>query len=226
MPSPGQWSGAFWQSPAKLHRYPRAVAQKIAIAGGKPTWQRGMEAMIGDLDYQPVLFPDLASWKPGRGGRAVIAFVPDEEAIDSLVDFSDEHPHIPVVAVLPGLDLGSLAAVMRAGAAGAVDDSDSLSELSDAISSALAGRVSVPVAIMRAMAQRIPPEVDALVDETEADWLRALAAGETVAALAERIGYSERETYRLLGALYQKIGVTNRTEAIIWATRHGALDHA
>ena len=183
--------------------------------------------MITDLGYGSVSFPDLAAWRPGRGGRAVVVFVPSDEVVDELVDFTTEHAHIPVVAVIPELDLASFAEVVRAGAWGAVDDSDAESALSEAIRSAVSDRVSVPLPIMRAMAQRIPPpnEVDVIVDDTEADWLRALAGGETVAALAERIGYSERETYRLLGALYQKIGVTNRTEAIIWATRHGVLEH-
>lgn len=185
-----------------------------------------MEALVTDLGYQATPFADLAAWRPGRGGRAVVVFVPSDEEVDELVDFATEHPHIPVVAVIPGLDLASFAEVVRAGAWGAVDDSDAESELWEAIRSAVADRVSVPLPIMRAMAQRIPPpnEVDVIVDDTEADWLRALATGETVAALAERIGYSERETYRLLGSLYQKIGVTNRTEAIIWATRHSLLD--
>jgi DNA-binding NarL/FixJ family response regulator len=202
------------------------VAQRISVVGGKPTWQRGMEAMITDLGYGAVSFGDLASWRPGRGGRAVVVFVPFDEQVDALVDFATEHPHIPVVAVVPDLDLASFAQVLRAGAWGAVDDSDSESVLKEAIGSAVADRVSVPLPIMRAMARRIPPpnEVDVIVDDTEAGWLRALAAGDTVAGLAERIGYSERETYRLLGSLYEKLGVTNRTEAIIWATRHGLLD--
>ena len=78
------------------------------------------------------------------------------------------------------------------------------------------------------MASRIPssPDPQAWITGDEAEWLRALADGATVAALAERIGYSERETFRMLGELYAKVGVRNRTEAIIWATRHGVLDPA
>ena len=56
------------------------------------------------------------------------------------------------------------------------------------------------------------------------DWLRALAAGATVHQLAERIGYSEREMYRLLRAVYDRLGVPNRTQALVWATRQGILD--
>jgi DNA-binding NarL/FixJ family response regulator len=202
------------------------MAQRIGIVGGKPTWQRGMEATVADLGYAAVGFSDLAAWRPGRGGRAVIVFIPDDKALDTVVDFVSEYPHIPVVAVIPELDLASFARVIRAGASGAIDDADSVEELSVVLSSAIGERFSVPLNLIRAMAQRIPapPEIGASVDDEEATWLRALARGETVAGLAATIGYSERETYRILGELYQRLGVTNRTEAIIWATRHGVLD--
>lgn len=185
-----------------------------------------MEGTVSDLGYATVSFPDLSSWRPGRGGRAVIVFVPDDEVLDTVVDFVSEYPHIPVVAVIPDLDLGTFAKSIRAGVSGAVDDGDSHDELSETLSSAIRGRISGPAHLVRAMAQRIPPppELGASVDEGEASWLRALAGGETVAGLAAQIGYSERETYRILGDLYQRLGVTNRTEAIIWATRHGLLD--
>lgn len=79
---------------------------------------------------------------------------------------------------------------------------------------------------MRGFAIRIPtsPDAGSYISEEESGWLRSLAAGITVAGLADRVGYSERETYRTLGELYTKIGVTNRTQAIIWATRHGVFD--
>jgi DNA-binding NarL/FixJ family response regulator len=204
------------------------MVQRIAVVGGTPTWQRGMGATLADLGYASVVLAGLGAWKPGRGGRAVVVSVPDDEVLDSLVDFTSNYPHIPVVAVLPELELSSFATVIRAGARGAVDDADSIVVLKEVLSAAIEARVSIPLPVARAMAQRIPPpqEIGATVDESEADWLRALAGGETVAGLAGSIGYSERETYRMLGNLYQRLGVTNRTEAIIWATRHGVLDPA
>ena len=204
------------------------MVQRIAVVGGTPTWQRGIEATLADLGYSSVGLARLDAWRPGRGGRAVIVFVSDDEALDALVDFTSEYPLIPAVAVLPKMELSSFATVVRAGARGAVDDADSIDVLRHVLSAAIGDRVSIPLNVARAMAQRIPPprEIGATVDESEAGWLRASAGGETVAGLASQIGYSERETYRILGELYQRLGVTNRTEAIIWATRHGVLDHA
>ena len=61
------------------------------------------------------------------------------------------------------------------------------------------------------------------VSTDEADWLRAMAAGATVAEIAVDVGYSERAMFRNLKALYTRIGARNRTEALLWASRHGLL---
>jgi len=44
-----------------------------------------------------------------------------------------------------------------------------------------------------------------------------------VTSLARSSGYSEREMYRLLSALYARLGVTTRTEALLRADRWGLL---
>ena len=49
----------------------------------------------------------------------------------------------------------------------------------------------------------------------ELTWLRILAQGGTVHDLARQVGYSERALYRLLHALYGRMGVSSRTEAIL-----------
>lgn len=185
-----------------------------------------MVAALADLELQATALETLDQWRPGRGGVAAVVFTSDESHMVAIAEFVAEYPHIPVIAVVPQLELASFAAAVRAGACGVIDDADSLQVLEEVVKSALAGRVSVPHTLADAMARRIPatPDADAWVSEDEANWLIALAQGATVASLADRIGYSERETYRTLGDLYARLGVTNRTEAIIWATRHGVLD--
>jgi DNA-binding NarL/FixJ family response regulator len=61
------------------------------------------------------------------------------------------------------------------------------------------------------------------LDQEQIEWLRALARGMTVNQLAESISYSEREVYRLLRALYDRLGVGNRTAALIWAAQRGIV---
>ncbi|WP_432572536.1 helix-turn-helix domain-containing protein [Kineococcus sp. SYSU DK005] len=58
----------------------------------------------------------------------------------------------------------------------------------------------------------------------ERAWLRALGAGTTVAALARGRACGEGEVYRSLGALYQRLGAANRTQALLIAQRWGLLE--
>jgi DNA-binding CsgD family transcriptional regulator len=61
------------------------------------------------------------------------------------------------------------------------------------------------------------------ISDREIEWLRTLAAGSTVARLAEGVGYSERAMFRLLRDLYQRLGVKSRTEALMLAQQQGWL---
>lgn len=61
------------------------------------------------------------------------------------------------------------------------------------------------------------------VDEEDVEWLEALARGATVVGLADDYGYSERVMFRRLRDLYERLGASNRSEALISAVRFGLL---
>lgn len=54
--------------------------------------------------------------------------------------------------------------------------------------------------------------------------LQALAHGSTVHELAQEVGYSERELFRILADLYRRMGVSNRSEAIVQVAMWGFLE--
>jgi DNA-binding NarL/FixJ family response regulator len=103
------------------------------------------------------------------------------------------------------------------------DDSPELVLL--VLGAALRGLSVLPELVVRTMSQHTPDETDVShwLNTDEMKWLVAMAAGSTVADLAESIGYSERAMFRRLKDLYQRLGVANRTEALLWAGRHGLL---
>ncbi len=202
------------------------MTRKVAVAGSTPTWRRGVSSILADSDLIPTELTQLSSWKPGRDGIAVIVAVSEMTVLDDIRHLKEAHPHIPVVAVVPELTVSSFAAAVRVGATGVLGDDEPAEAFKTVIEVALQARTAVPETLVRAMAARIPdtPKPEAWVEPREADWLRHLARGELVSVLAESVGYSEREMFRMLHDLYVRIGVRNRTEAIIWATRHGVLD--
>ena len=147
-------------------------------------------------------------------------------ALEDLRIFSERFPHISVVAVVPDLTLSAFAEVVRAGALVVLAQGEPLEGFVEALEAAFRGRALVPGPMLQALASRIPvaPDASAWVTPDEAGWLRRLADHATVADLARGVGYSEREMFRNLREMYTRIGAGSRTEAIIWATRHGLFD--
>lgn len=185
-----------------------------------------MASVLDEAGFATVDRPTLADWRPGRDGVAVVMDAGSNGAHEELSSFVDDHPHVPVIAVVEDLSLSEYATQIRAGAKAVLGRDEPTEALLSVLDAALAERSALPFWLARSLAARIPigPAAGEWVTDVEAAWLRHLAAGTTVAKLAETVGYSEREMFRMLGELYARIGVQNRTEAIIWATRHGLLE--
>lgn len=217
----------FWQSSDHTDRDLYGVRMKtVTVAGASPTWCRGMKSILEDADYDVLVLDNLESWTSRAGGVGVVAEVGDAMTPESIGRFTEEHPHIPVMAVVEGLSLTSFADWIRRGAAVVVEGSEEPEVILRVIESTLDGMPPVPGQHLRAMAQLVPADddVSSWLHEDEVAWLRRMAAGATVAEIADDVGYSERAMFRSLKSLYLRLGVRNRTEALLWASRRGLLD--
>ena len=201
------------------------MQQRIAVAGASPTWRRGISVTLEGFGYVVADLGTISQWHPGDGS-AVVMSVDDAGALREINRFVDEHPHIPVVAVMSDLSASSYASAVRHGVCAVVDEEDPEDLLVSVVSNVLDGRVVVPHHIVQAMAHHVPDrtELDRWLSGDELNWLRSMARGTTVAVLAEDAGYSERAMFRNLKALYRRLGVGNRTEALLWASQNGLLD--
>lgn len=59
------------------------------------------------------------------------------------------------------------------------------------------------------------------IDDVDAQLLRRLVQGRTVAEIADELGYTRRHVHRLLARLYAHIRAPNRIEATAFAIRSG-----
>ena len=59
------------------------------------------------------------------------------------------------------------------------------------------------------------------ITELERRWLKRYSRGERTLDLATHYGYSERNFYRMLNKLWQRMGVDNRAEAVTKAIKNG-----
>ena len=84
-----------------------------------------------------------------------------------------------------------------------------------------ASRLEQATVAVRQHMDALVPEV---LEDLERYLLKRLVAGAPIVDLAAEMGYSERSTYRVLAALWEKLGASGRQEGLLKATSEGLLD--
>jgi DNA-binding NarL/FixJ family response regulator len=132
------------------------------------------------------------------------------------------HDGRPVVAVLPDPEPVDYCLALDHGATGVIAHSATLPELVWAVQAALRGMILLPAEVARALSDGYgnTPAAPRLPGE-DADWLAQLSRGASIAEIARKAGYSERQMYRRMQGLYRMMGARNRAEAIGLAARWG-----
>ena len=128
-----------------------------------------------------------------------------------------------VVALLDTPDLTTYLRAIGAGAVGVLARDAEPSLVRFAFRAAVDGMSLLPVGVLRTLAANQPDADTGPLTGQEIDWLQKLTDGMSVSRLANHVGYSERMMFRLLAQTYAKLGVDNRTKAIIQARDRGWL---
>ncbi len=163
--------------------------------------------------------------------------------------FVDESPVLPglvshlraaapdrgLLFLVPSYDLQEIIPLLRAGATGCVSQADTVGDLARAIVAAGRGEIVLPPGVAaRALAglargESVGGEGDALVEplsERETEVLRHLARGLTNKDIAQTMLLSVRTVEAHLRNIFGKLGARSRTEAALWAVRHGYSSEA
>jgi DNA-binding NarL/FixJ family response regulator len=140
-------------------------------------------------------------------------------------------PRRPRVLVLTTFDLDEVVDdALDAGADGFLLKRATPEQLIDGIRTVVAGDALVAPAVTRrllaAYAARRPPDRDQLrlaahLTEREADILRALADGRSNAEIAREVWLSPETVKTHVKSILAKLGVRDRTQAVVWAYRTG-----
>lgn len=185
-----------------------------------------MAALLDGHDVDVEVCENLEEWTPRQGGTCIVLGVGGDDDLDVLRAFHEDHSFTPVVAVSDDSSVSTSARLIRSGATTVVAETEPPDVLRGVVLAALGGRGSMSSDMVQRLAEFVPDEDDwaSWISETQLEWLRAMASGSTVLDLAEDAGYSERAMFRNLKSMYMRIGVKNRTEALMWASRNGLLD--
>jgi DNA-binding NarL/FixJ family response regulator len=63
-----------------------------------------------------------------------------------------------------------------------------------------------------------------MLTKREVEVLKAIAQGQNSEQIAETLHVSERTVRNHLANIYKKLGVHDRTQAVLYAVRHGLVD--
>lgn len=200
----------------------RTPCAATVLAGLPPVYAHGLSGLLDNRGLRTRVVPDLGEL-PGvladPGTSVVVVPLASADAVLAAVAQPAGHA---VVVIADSTSPELCATALRAGVTGIITFDDSPDDVLTALQAAARGRVVLPRDVVRALCRpeaAVPPSLTS----AEQDWLRRLAAGGTVSGLARSCGFSEREMYRRLSAVYLRLGARTRTEALLLAERFGFL---
>ena len=204
IPSPGAW----------MKHTVLVISDIPALRQGLATSLRRSRLSVVERERWPSerILPD---------DTAIVWTCDDTDALVSIRGRARSDRDLSLVVLLRKPSVSATALAVEAGAAAVAGwdvDGPTLVALVDA---ACTGLVAVPRRVARRMAAGASSQAPVDLTEDERHVLADLCQGVSVSQLAVRLGYSERETFRRLAQLYRKMGVANRTGAVMAAARWG-----
>ncbi|HSK24953.1 MAG TPA: hypothetical protein VK906_17340 [Egicoccus sp.] len=198
------------------------VAVSVAVVDTVPAFRHGLEAALGEAGFAVARPTDIDAWADSsRAVVVVLRTAADRQIVRRLTRAA---PELVCSVVVQDETPAAFADAIRLGASACVSWTSDVEDIIDSLANALRGRSLLTVETLRWMAARLPESTQAdLLPPEDVGRLRALASGDTIGAIAERAGYSERTMYRLLQDLYGRLRVNNRREAIALAYEWGVL---
>jgi DNA-binding NarL/FixJ family response regulator len=195
----------------------------VVLVDPTPAYRKGLAAALEESGFVPEEPADLREWVCSAGAPHIVVTIRTECDWESVPGEAVE-AGVPIVALLPSPTPAAYSAALRHGATAAAPWEAAPEHIVRVLRGASDGLTVLPVEVARSLARSdYSSTVPDWVTATTAELLRSLADGITVGALARRTGCSERAMYRRLHCLYGRMGVSNRSEAIVQASRWGLI---
>ena len=156
--------------------------------------------------------------------------MPIMNGVQAIRQLRKTHPDLPVIVLTTYMDDKWLFDAIRAGATGYLLKDSPRQELIDAIKGTLSGNVYLDPSVARKVLDSVatspePIESDENFDlsQRERDILQLLVEGLSNAEIAHRLYLSEGTVRNYLSSLFVKLGVSDRTQAVVVALRRGLV---
>ena len=196
----------------------------VGVAHPVPAYRQGLVAALVGAGFGAESVDEPSQWAQGanHGLLLVSVSLPDEST--RLARLRAMNEDLRIIAFLRPAGIGAYREAFRFGAAAALGWDETPEEVVKVVRASLDGFCLLPVAIARGLASAEGQDGSSFFSEWERTCLRRLSAGATISEVAKEANYSEREMFRLLHQLYEKLGARGRIEALVKAARLGLLD--
>ena len=207
---------------------------RVIVADDHDVVRSGFRSLLADSDIEVVaeattgnVVLDLISeHKPDL----VILDVrmPNGDGLQTLGRIKLDHPDLPVLMLSTYDNPTYIARAVALGASGYVLKSDPLDRLLDSIQRAAAGETIWTRDELRKVtgaltAPRVMTDVEAPLTQRESEVLHQLALGLTNKEIAKALSISYETVKEHVQHILRKIGVSDRTQAAVWAVRKGLV---
>ncbi len=160
--------------------------------------------------------------------------MPDGDGLRALEAIKANQPHVSVIMLTTYANPGYLARAVAWGAAGYLTKETDPDQIVRAIRAVVAGDELLDRELLQAALRNVATETavesepDELpvepLTEQELTVLRLIVAGLSNDEIGESLSISVNTVKTHVRHIFQKLGVSDRTQAAVWAVRHG-LDH-
>ena len=153
--------------------------------------------------------------------------MPGMDGVEATRQIRARHPSLPVVILTSFSEQARILDAIDAGAVGYLLKDAEPDELLRGVRSAVAGDAPFsPKAAKALLSLGANRQTAADLTAREREVLVCVAEGLPNKLIARRLGISEKTVKSHLTSTFQRIGVTDRTQAALWAQRHGLTGDA
>lgn len=195
----------------------------VALAGANLTYFRGLKAALDPHGWDLVHTRDPQGWAAEAGERMLLVVLARAEH-DDVIRQLPRRDTLTVLALIPDPIAEDIVTLTRAGATAVTDADADPDHITLVLQQLAAGYTLIPlVAQQRLVAIARSETHQPVLADDEVKWLRLLSQGRNAPDIAAIEHRSVRSIQRALTALYQRIEVEGRPQAIAWAARHDLL---
>ena len=205
-----------------------AAATRVLLVVEQPMLRAGLRSVLGEAadvsvtDVVAEAAAVLARIEKDPPDVALLDLpIPDSELASAIRSIATTQPRVKVVVLAAGRERERILAAVEAGAAGCLLREASPEELLTGIRAVARGESPLSLgAALALLGSR--PEKSPLTPR-ERQILALVARGLANKQIAARLGISEKTVKTHLGSAFQRLGVSDRTQAALWAERNGLL---